>query len=229
MQNNNVQSIRNEFIRKKQDGEIVDLGSTKVIEIIGASFEADENIIFGELNKEYIDAEIKWYHTQSLSVDRLGSFYGKVPAIWDSVCSKSRKINSNYGYLIFSQKNCSQFDHVIHELLRDRNSRRATMIYNRPSIWKEYNEDGMSDYICTNSVSYQIRDDKLHVVVQMRSNDAWAGYRNDRAWQLHVQSLVIESLQDYDEVFENLTHGTILWQVQNIHFYERNFGLIPNE
>lgn len=51
------------------------------------------------------------------------------------------------------------------------------MIYQRPSIWYEYNLDGASDFICTNSVAYYIRDGKLHCSVSMRSNDVVYGYK----------------------------------------------------
>ena len=51
-----------------------------------------------------------------------------------------------------------------------------------------------NDFICTNAVSYYIRNSKLETVVQMRSNDAWAGYRNDYAWQLHVRDKLLQEL-----------------------------------
>jgi thymidylate synthase len=76
----------------------------------------------------------------------------------------------------------------------------------------------MNDFVCTNAVSYTLRDDKLHVVVQMRSNDAVYGYKNDRAWQLEVQSRMCEDLK--------CDTGRVVWQVQNLHVYERHFDLV---
>ena len=92
------------------------------------------------------------------------------------------------------------------------------MIYNRPSIWKEYNEDGKNDFICTNAVSYVIRDGLIHATVQMRSNDAIFGYKNDRAWQLTILERLATDLK--------CKTGRIIWQVQNLHIYERHFKLI---
>lgn len=92
------------------------------------------------------------------------------------------------------------------------------MIYTRPSIWLEYNENGKNDFICTNSVTYYIRDGALHCVVQMRSNDVIFGYRNDYAWQEHVLCELADEL-DVDD-------GDIHWQVQNLHVYERHFDLV---
>ena len=92
------------------------------------------------------------------------------------------------------------------------------MIYQRPSIWLEYNDQGKNDFICTNSVTYYIRDDVLHCVVQMRSNDVIFGYRNDYAWQEYVLCELADEL--------GVDDGEIYWQVQNLHVYERHFDLV---
>ena len=92
------------------------------------------------------------------------------------------------------------------------------MVYNRPSIWAEYNENGKNDFICTNAVTYYIRDEKLHCVVQMRSNDVVFGYRNDYAWQKYVLDEMSHELM--------IETGDIHWQVQNLHVYERHFDLV---
>ena len=70
------------------------------------------------------------------------------------------------------------------------------MIYTRPSIWMEYNEDGKNDFICTNAVTYYIRDNYLQSVVQMRSNDVVFGYKNDYAWQLYVLEQMAKDYND---------------------------------
>ena len=92
------------------------------------------------------------------------------------------------------------------------------MIYTRPSIWQEYNENGKNDFICTNSVTYYIRDNLLHAVVQMRSNDVIFGYRNDYAWQKDVLNGLCWEM--------SIDVGYIHWQVQNLHVYERHFDLV---
>ena len=91
----------------------------------------------------------------------------------------------------------------------------------------EYEEDGKNDFICTNAVTYYIRDGELHAVVQMRSNDVVFGYKNDYAWQLHVLE---ELVHDYNscktDTYEEVKPGDITWQVQNLHVYERHFHLV---
>ena len=92
------------------------------------------------------------------------------------------------------------------------------MVYQRPSIWAEYTENGKSDFICTNAVTYYIRNDELQCVIQMRSNDVVFGYKNDYAWQLYVLETLAKDL--------NVKPGFMVWQVQNLHVYERHFDLV---
>ena len=98
------------------------------------------------------------------------------------------------------------------------------MIYTRPTMHTDYCRDGMSDFCCTNAVQYLIRDSKLHVVVQMRSNDLIFGYKNDRAWQVEVQSRLLKDLNLKGE--NAYTAGDIIWNVGSLHVYERHFDLI---
>lgn len=210
--------IRNEFLTAYEYGKFTtDKTGCKTIEILGASFIADEPSIFGEVNEDYVTRELAWYLSQSL---RVADIPGDVPKIWQQVASKGGLINSNYGYLVWHEKNFSQYQNVLLELKSNPNSRRAVMIYTRPSMHYEYNADGMSDFICTNAVQYQIRDGQLHAVVQMRSNDAWAGYRNDYAWQVYVQNALADDL--------GVLPGDIIWQVGNLHLYERQFYLVEH-
>ena len=50
---------------------------------------------------------------------------------------------------------------VVKELIAHPDSRRALIIFTRPSIWLEYNADGMSDFICTISAQVFIRNGKF--------------------------------------------------------------------
>lgn len=210
----------------KQGKFATDKTGVKTIELVGASFIADEPSIFGPLNDEYIKKELDWYLSQSLYVKDIGD---PVPKIWTAVSDSEGKINSNYGYLIYSKENGEQFDYVLDELLANKDSRRAVMIYTRPSMHTEYSTAGMSDFICTNAVQYLIRDGALHTVVQMRSNDVVFGYRNDYAWQHYVSSSLLKQYNDrlYEESDE-IVLGSITWQVGSLHVYERHFPMIED-
>lgn len=214
-----VSDIRAEFVEAYLNEEIeVDAHGNKTVEMLGACFHADEPAIFGVPNREYIDAEIAWYEKQSTNIHEIYEGAKEPPKAWQIAADKHGNINSNYGHLIFSSKYHNQYNRVLNELQFHPSSRRASMIYTRPSIWVEYNEGGKGDFICTNSVTYYIRNDFVHCVVQMRSNDVVYGYRNDYAWQRYVLDKLAADLR--------LESGNICWQVQNLHIYEKHFKLI---
>ena len=220
-----VNDIRNHFINElKNENFSVDRTGQKTIEMLGASFLADESAIFGTVNYSYVQDEINWYESMSTNINDISSVDdAEPPAAWQISANKHGEINSNYGHLIYSGKYFRQYDKVLKELLTNPDSRRGSMIYQRPSIWKEYKENGKNDFICTNAVTYYIRDNMLHAAVQMRSNDVVFGYKNDYAWQKVVQERLLEDLY-YNGI--QLELGYLYWQVQNLHVYERHFDLV---
>jgi thymidylate synthase len=214
----NVSDIRIELYNKLINQEFVtDKTGVKTVEIMNASFIADEPAIFGTVNQEYVERELSWYKSMSLNVNDIPT---PVPAIWKAVATPEGLINSNYGWCIYSEENGNQYAKVLGQLLSNPDSRRAVMIYNRPSMHDDYNKDGMSDFMCTNAVQYLYRDGKLNALVYMRSNDAVFGYKNDYAWQKYVLDQLCDAL--------NIPVGTIYWNVASLHVYERHFDLIKD-
>ena len=213
-----VSDIRQYFIDELHDEAFTeDRTGQKTIELLGASFLADEPAIFGTVNQDYVEAELEWYNSCSTNVNDIHPDKD-APAAWQYAANDHGEINSNYGHLIYDDKFYNQYERVLWELEENRDTRRASMIYQRPSIWVEFNEAGKNDFICTNAVTYYVRNDELQAVVQMRSNDVVFGYKNDYAWQQNV----LESLsQDL-----GINPGFITWQVQNLHVYERHFHLV---
>jgi thymidylate synthase len=211
-----VFNIRNQLIQKYRDQDfVIDKTGVKTIELIGQSFIADEDWIIRKPNYDYIERELQWYESQSLYVEDIP---GETPAIWKQVSDKNGKINSNYGYLIWSNENGDQYNNVLNELRRNPNSRRAVMIYNRPSMHADYCADGMSDFICTYANTFLIRDGKLISHYLMRSNDSRYGYGNDVAWCKHVQRQLALDL--------GVEVGDVIWTATSLHVYERDFKFI---
>ena len=214
-----VNDVRQHFINElESEAFTIDKTGQKTIEMLGASFVANESSIFGTPNQEYIDREIDWYLSGSTNINDIYDADRDPPAAWQYSANRHGEINSNYGHLIFDYKYYNQYDSVLDELSFNKDSRRASMIYQRPSIWSEYRENDKNDFICTNAVTYYIRNDTLHSVVQMRSNDVVYGYKNDYAWQTYVLAQLSKDLK--------VPVGDIVWQVQNLHVYERHFDLV---
>ena len=157
-----VDDVRRLIIEKyKNQDFVIDKTGVKTVELIGASFIADEPSFFGTINHDWNQRELEWYKSQSLYVKDIP---GKIPVIWEQISSKTNdigKINSNYGYLIWSKENGSQYENVLKELKSNPDSRRGQMVYTRPSIHTDYNKDGMSDFICCSNTVHFIRNKSI--------------------------------------------------------------------
>jgi len=216
---NKVQDIREAFIYKYSVGDFsIDKTGEKIIQITGASFIADEPTIFGKVNLDYVEKEIAWYESMSTNISDIYGDEKDPPSAWRYTANKHWEINSNYGLLIFSDKYYNQYNKVLEELRKNPNSRRGTMVYNRPSIWVEYNENGKNDWICTNATNFYIEGELLHCVVHQRSQDSVFGFKNDNAWHQYILEKLANDLELYA--------GHVIFQVGNLHTYEKHFHLI---
>jgi thymidylate synthase len=67
------------------------------------------------------------------------------------------------------------------------------------------------------------------MVSQMRSNDVVFGYKNDYAW---AQYLMDKFVSNWNEMASatgehgEIEKGMLIWQVMNLHVYERHFNLV---
>jgi thymidylate synthase len=239
-------AVRRAFSREKASGRIVRAvdgqdSDGDTYEILDAHFTATEDTIYGKPNPKYVAKELDWYLSQSLNVNDMK---GEIPEIWQRVSGSNGEVNSNYGWCVFSRENGSQFDCAFNELLRDPNSRRAVMIYNRPDMHADQSFMGAQDFMCTNTVQCFIRkhsiridvesntpfDDDygphipmLHYSVFMRSNDAVFGYKNDLAWHKYVRDLMVTRLRVH---YPWLGFAPIVWNAASLHVYRRHFDLI---
>ena len=102
----NTSDIKHYFVNAlvKEDF-VMDRSGQKTIELIGASFFADQPAIFGTPNESYIEIEKAWYESQSTNVNWIKETYNRnVPEAWLASANDFGQINSNYGHLIYSDK-----------------------------------------------------------------------------------------------------------------------------
>lgn len=227
MHQNSVADVRQTFQSLYERGRIVRADPDKesesdTVEILNAQFVADWPVIFGDQNLGYVAKELAWYLSESLNVNDIEA---PVPAIWQQVAADDGSINSNYGWCIFSEENGSQFKQVARELMKNPQSRRAQMIYTRPSMHQDAFVRGMSDFMCTSNVQCFIRDRTLHYAVYMRSNDAVFGYKNDLAWHEYVHGRLLSVLKETGRM-THLAPAPITWNAASLHVYRRHFHLI---
>lgn len=211
------QTILAEFKR-----QLVANPDAKMLEIIGANFIVDKGYIIKEPNEDYIDREIQWYLSQSLNVNDIP---GGTPKIWRDVATRDGFINSNYGWAIFSNDNYNQFNAVVNKFLSDPDTRQGIMIYNRPEMQRDWDVDGMHDFMCALANQFYIRDNKLYSIVTFRSNDAVFGYNNDAAWFKFVYNKLLNTLRNY---YPALEAGNIQWFANSLHVYPRHFKYLTD-
>ena len=217
--------IRNELKHLYKEGIFREGKYGKTVEIQNAHFLADKDWIIREPNYDYAKREIEWYESQSLYVKDIP---GDVPKIWQSCADKDGKINSNYGWCIFSDENGSQYDHCLNRLLDDHHTREACMIYTRPSMQVDCNSNGMHDFMCTYSTQVFLNPINefgydLDYTVFMRSNDAVYGFCNDAIWAKYVRDKLVA---DLNKCGLTVFPGKIIWNAGSLHVYERHFKFL---
>ena len=202
IENNGTVELRNVVMQFDPYAPFVDLGIRKT-------------------NVEYVKKEYEWYRSMDLSIK------GHVDdvAIWNSCASKDdlQVVNSNYGYLVYSKENGSQFDNAYNTLVNNAGTRNAIIVYQRPSIYTDYLKNGMRDMICTWYSHFFIRDNTLQMTHAMRSNDAIFGLLNDLPWSCAVYQDMYNHLK---EVYPELKTGVITWIDDSLHVYSRHFELL---
>ena len=112
-----TKDIRNEFIRKYEEGDFRMIGNEvqqgKTIEIQNAHFLADQNWIIRQPSYKYFKRELEWYLSMSLNVNDIP---GEAPSMWKACAAKDGSINSNYGWCILSQENFSDIHFLDNQL-----------------------------------------------------------------------------------------------------------------
>jgi len=214
-----------EELKHKYQNKIWDVDKTgcKIVEVLGAKLILDPtdpyiDLGFRKTNHKYAKKELEWYDSQSLNIEEIG----KIASVWKNCADKDGNINSNYGYLIYSDENGNQYTNCVNELKSNPNSRRAIMIYNRPNMHTDAFENGRNDFVCTLAHQFFIRNKKLESIVNMRSNDFIFGFLNDFVWFATVHNRVCQELvKSYPE----LKVGNLIHIANSMHIYERHFGL----
>jgi len=165
-----------------------------------------------KFNWKYLAGEFAWYLNQDRDVDFIGNF----SKFWSKLTNPgTNEINSNYGSLVFNKE---QFGWVIDALVEDKNSRQAIMFFNQPKFQFKENKD----FVCTMYANFFIRNNKLNMKIQMRSNDIFYGLTFDAPFFSFLQQSVFLKLK---ETYPNLEIGAYYHFADNLHFYERHFEL----
>lgn len=250
---NNDEIVKQGWLRplyeKVKSGDVISTGAHAsqskgqecYAEILGKSLDLDPYAPYIYIDKKfqtpkkYVKNELDWYKSMDLSI--IGHPGIEDNPTWLSCCTQDDKkeVNSNYGWCVFSEENYSQYDSCLEILKKDFTSRNGIIIYNRPSIYKDYKRNGAHDMCCTYNSHFFIRkkdgQDILIMIHNMRSNDIRFGFIcSDLAWSCFVYQNMYEDLR---KTYPNLKPGFIRWTSNSMHIYQRHFddllSLFENE
>lgn len=165
-----------------------------------------------EMSLEYLRGEISFYLSGSDRVEDIS----KYSQFWEKVADNGI-VNSNYGKLLFHDRNDSgftQFSYAKAMLLRNRESKKAVMTIYAPS-----NSRYSNDNPCTMFLQFIIRKNRLHLFVKMRSSDIWFGMPYDVPFFVMVQHMMLLALSGE---YADLRVGHYHHQSTSLHLYSRN-------
>lgn len=165
-----------------------------------------------KLNLKYIIGEFCWYLRGDLNDIEGIVFYSK---FWKNLINTKKPwLNSNYGFYIKKQ-----FIHCLNLLIEDKDSRQASIII--ANI--KNNMQKTKDKICTYSINFRIRDNKLNMSVNMRSNDFILGTQIDYFQFSVFQEMLLKKLQIH---YNNLEMGYYSHKADSLHIYEDKFHIM---
>lgn len=175
----------------------------------------------------YVVAEALWYFAGLDSTE----WISKYSAFWSKISDDGTTANSAYGARIFkphpriaetASSNWTQWQGVIDELVSDSDSRRAVIHIRSPldSLLAK------KDVPCTLTLQFFLRDDKLYLVVSMRSSDLVLGIGNDiPAFTLFQEAMALELSK---RLGKTIQLGSYVHVSNSLHLYERNFTQVEN-
>jgi len=162
-------------------------------------------------NPAYAFTEWFWYLSKDPNVRNIGKF----AKIWLDIADSTGRVESNYGTYLLDD----QWQFVKDELNRDPYSRRCTIVIHQP-VHKYMNNQDMP---CTQYLQFFIRDNMLHMGVNMRSNDLIYGFCNDVFTFSLFQQLMLNELRIK---IPKLTLGHYYHHTGSMHVYERHFEMM---
>lgn len=174
-----------------------------------------------KLNLQYAKMELQWY----LEADPYADWIMNFATMWQKLKQPDGRFYSNYGQYLFkpavdaNYNVYSQFQFVVNELKRDKNSRRAAMVLLQP--YHLFHDN--SDVVCTYAMHFAIYEDQLHMTVHMRSNDMVYGFTNDAFCFWCIYQMVYSLLQEH---YLDLQRGLYYHTANSLHIYQKHYEMV---
>lgn len=183
---------------------------------------------------KYTKAEFEVYAKGDTKVED----FGKISKFWLSLGNPDGTVNSAYGHLIFFSKSCGNpaFEQAIISrpdsdasltmrtpwewarlaLLLDPDTRQAIIKFHKHEhLWV-----GNKDQTCTVYGNFLMRENQLHLIIHMRSNDVVKGLVYDMPWFCYLLERMVSELK---QKYPDLTVGTYTHIADSFHVYETDY------
>lgn len=159
--------------------------------------------------KELAQKEFEWYMSGS---NLVGDIERALPR-WRDFSDNGITVNSAYGFLW-----AKQLPIFVNRLKNDKTSRQIVISLYDGNKFCDYTG---KDTVCTETIQFLIRDNKLNCFVNMRSNDIIWGFCNDQ--------FAFTSLQKYVAFIIGIDVGKYYHYTSNMHIYARHFKFLNKD
>lgn len=192
----------------------------KIKEIINLCVEVDNprnrvvTSIKRKIDMAFAFGQLSWYLDGRNDLEMM-EYYSKS---FINNSDDGKTLNSAYGYRIFNGEhpliNFNQWENVKRILKDDNDSRQAIIHLHTP------NDKKIKDEVCTLSLQFLIRDNKLNMITTMRSNDIYIGFTYDVFIFTLMQEILANEL--------GVELGKYYHNVGSMHIYEDQFYLLED-
>lgn len=201
-----------------------------VKELIGVAFKVDKPLLHREEVIHYLfpdekEAEkIIKYCKQEIK-DRCsgkplnpGNSYKIRADLWNNFLEGTGKFSYQYAERLWTN---DQFEHVINTLKNDESTRQAVLSIWNPSIDMDGTKTGgVSRVPCSLFYQFLIRNNRLHCIYYLRSNDMLSHHAIDLYCASGLMEYLVKRLKD---TYPNLKVGSLTYECGSLH--EFNFEL----
>ncbi len=177
---------------------------------------------FRNISRKYCAGEFALFMGEETNVEAY-EFYSKK---WREL-DVDGTVSSAYGERIFSDKRdptgVSRFDYALQQLIENKESKNAVVMMRD---WTDNRPTHQKDRCCTLSISFMIRENKLNMIVHMRSSDLWFGLPYDLFWYSAVMQRMLWLFNN--KVGASVELGTYTHFCNSLHVYEAQWSRVIN-
>lgn len=164
--------------------------------------------------QRYLAGELYWYLTGRNDLE----FIARYSKFWAGIANVDGTVNSAYGHLLFKGNPC-EWRFAYDALSTDYDTRQAILHFNQP---RHISRVKSGDFPCTLTATFLLRDHKLNLTVNMRSQDLVRGLTFDLPFFSVLQQNMLLLLRQHDH---GLKLGWLSLFVNSLHLYKSDWAL----